>query len=282
MKNMATLKKYKPKDEKELHTIIENELDNLEEGLELLKHEMDTGKGIPDFLCVDSGRRIVIIEVKLHGDEDVLFQALKYYNKIDKDRYAIPQMFPNKKINAKEHPRIILIAEEFSDEIRQLATLVVPDVELYEYTVVIDSKNNKGIVFHPVTLPKIDETLTEPTTIQDHIDYITKEDLKPVLERIRNEIKSIGNEIKEYPTQYYIGFKFRGRQFAWIGTYRKYFDLGAHIIDDKGRLLDYESIRIEDGKEDYSEIMKKIKEAYNNLGGKLNEEGRPLNPPNYL
>ena len=88
----------------------------------------------------------------------------------------------------------------------------------------------------------------------------------------RQEIKSIGDEIKEYATQNYIGFKFSGRQFAWIETHRKSFDLGANIIDDKGHVLDYESIRIEDGKEDYSEIMEKIKEAYKNLGGKLNEE----------
>lgn len=128
-------------------------------------------------------------------------------------------------------------------------------------------------MFHPVTLPKIDETLTEPATIQDHIDYITKEELRPVLEKIRNEIKSIGDEIKEYPTRDYIGFKFKGRQFAWIATYRKYFDLGAHIIDEKGHLLNYESIRIENGKEDYSKIMKKIKEAIKILEVKLNEKG---------
>jgi len=270
---MVTLRKYKPKNEKELHTIIEKELDSLEEGLKLLKYEMGTGTGIPDFLCVDSGGRIVIIEVKLHEDEYVLFQALKYYNEIDKYRYVIAQMFPNKRINAKERPRIILIAEKFSDEIRRLTTLVVPDVELYEYTVVIDSKNNKGIVFHPVTLPKIDETLTEPTTIQDHIDYVTKDELKPLLEKIRNEIKSIGDDIKEYATQQYIGFKFGGRLFAWIGALRKSFELGAHIFDDKGHVLDYKSIRIEDGKEDYSEIMEEIREAYKKLGGKLNEEG---------
>ena len=98
---MATFKKYKPKSEKELHHIIEKELDSLEEGLELLKYEMGTGTSIPDFLCVDSGGRIVIIEVKLHEDEYVLFQALKYYNEIDKNRYVIAQMFPDKKINPK-------------------------------------------------------------------------------------------------------------------------------------------------------------------------------------
>ena len=269
---MATFQKYKPKNEKELHSIIEKELDSIEEGLELLKYEMGTGTGIPDFLCVDSGGRIVIIEVKLNEDEHVLFQALKYYNEIDKHRYVIAQMFPDKKINPKEHPRIILIAARFSDELRRLATLVVPDVELYDYTVLVDSANNKGIVFHPVTLPKIDETLTEPVTIKDHINYITNEDLKPVLEKIRNEIKGMGKEIKEYATQYYIGFKFKGRQFAWIAPHRKSFDLGAHIIDDESHLLAYESVRIEDGSENYSEIMQKIKEAYRNLGGRFQEK----------
>ncbi len=164
-----------------------------------------------------------------------------------------------------------MIAENFSDDLRRLTTLLVPDIELYEYTVVIDSKNNKGIIFHAVPLPKIDETLAEPVKIQDHIDYITKDSLKPVLEKIRKEIKSIGDEIKEYSTKDYIGFKFRGRQLAYIITHRKSFDIWVNIIDDKGHLLEYESFRIEDGKEDYSEMMEKIKEAYRNLGGKLKE-----------
>ncbi len=110
---MPTFRKYIPKSEKELHTIIEKDLDSLEEGLELLKYEMGLGTGIPDFLCVDSGGRLVIIEVKLHEDEYALFQALKYYNEIDKHRYVIAQMFPDKKINANEHPRIIFDSGEF-------------------------------------------------------------------------------------------------------------------------------------------------------------------------
>ncbi len=169
---------------------------------------MGVGSGIPDFLCVDSGGRLVIIEVKLNEDENVLFQGLRYYNEIDKNRYVIARMFPNKKIDPKEHPRVILIAEKFSDDIRRLATLVVPDVELYEYTVVVDSNNKKGIIFHPVTLPKIDENLAEPIKIKDHIEYITKDDLKPLLEKVINEIRSIGDDIKVYATQDYIGFKF--------------------------------------------------------------------------
>ncbi len=256
--------KYRPKTEKELHVIIEKELDCLEEGLELLKYEMGTESGVPDFLCVDSGGRLVIIEVKLHEDDKVLFQALRYYSEIDKDRYAIAQMFSNKSINPKEHPRIILIAEKFSDEIRRLTTLVMPDVELFEYTVVIvDSADNmKGIIYHPVTLPKIEETIAEPTTIEHHIEYITKEELKPIIEKIRTEIRAINEEIKEYSTQEYIGFKYQGRVLASIYTRRKSFDLVSTIIDDKGHILDYETIRIEGEGEDYSGLIEKIKESH--------------------
>jgi RecB family endonuclease NucS len=45
--------------EKELHTIIKSHLDSLELGLELLEYEKFLPKGIPDFLCVDSGGRVL-------------------------------------------------------------------------------------------------------------------------------------------------------------------------------------------------------------------------------
>lgn len=270
---MVTFTKYRPKIEKELHGVIEKELDALEEGLGLLKYEFGTGKGTPDFLCMDSGGRLLIIEVKLQEDGDILFQALRYYNDIDKDRYIIAKMFSDKKINPEEHPRIVLIAENFSDDIKRLSTLVVPDVELYEYTVLIGPNGKKGICYHSVSLPKIDESLSKPLSIEDHRNYLTKESLKTVLDKIREDIKNIGEGVEEYVTQSYIGFKFEGRQFAYIQPQRKSFDIGAHMIDDKRQLLDrYASIRIETGAEDYSEIFEKLKVSYKNLGGKLKED----------
>jgi len=272
---MATLKKYKPKNEKELHTIIEKELDSLEEGLKLLRYEMSMGTGIPDFLCVDSGGRLTIIEVKLNEDELALFQALRYYFDINKHRYAIARMFSKYDINPEEDPRIILIAETFSSNIIKVAALVKPDVELYEYTVVIDSKGNKGIVFHPRPILKIEELPTKPISIDEHINYITDDKLKKLLNKIIDEIKNIGQDIVIHPTQYYIGFKYKGRLFAYIETYRKAFDIWVPPLDDEGHIIkdaDYDYTRIENAEQDYSEIMKKIKEDYVKLGGKLYEE----------
>jgi len=267
---MITLKKTKPKNEKELHSIIEKELDALEEGLVLLKYEFALTKGIPDFLCVDSGERLVIIEVKLQEDENILFQALRYYNEIDKDRYVIAKMFSKKNINPKEHPRIVLIAEKFSDDIRRLSTLVIPDIELYEYTLLLTSDGKEGICYHAVSLPKVEEIITKPKLPDEIKKYLTKDILKPLFDKIIDQVKNISKDIDVYTTQDYVGFKFRGRQIAYLWPHRKSFDIVAANIDENGRTIEFDSVRIEEGTEDYTETIEKIKKSFEILGGKAN------------
>jgi len=265
---MPVLRKVKPRSEKELHELIEKELDALEEGLELLKREFGLRKGTPDFLCVDSGGRLVIIEVKLQEDENMLFQALRYYNEIDKDRYVIAKLFPRKNVGPEQHPRILLIAEKFSDDMRRMTTLVFPDVELYEYTALLTADGKRGICYHPVSLPRIEEIPPKPRGIEDHREYITKDELKPVFDELILEVKAIGKGIEEYATQSYVGFRYKGRQIGWVGPQRKSLIIGAVVIDENGPVVDYPSTRIETGDEDYKEIAHKIRETYQSLGGK--------------
>jgi RecB family endonuclease NucS len=99
---MSTFINYKPSTEKELHGIIEAELDALEEGLSLLNYEFAMETGRADFLCVDSGGRLAVIDVKLHEDENVLFQALRYFSSIDKDRYIIANLYPDKHVDPND------------------------------------------------------------------------------------------------------------------------------------------------------------------------------------
>lgn len=262
---MITLKKYKPKNEKELHSIIEEELDALEEELNLLKYEFDMGRGRPDFLCVDSGGRLVIIEVKLEEDDNILFQALRYYTDIDKERYVIAKMFKETEVDPSEHPRILLIAGKFSDYIRRLSTLVVPDVELFEYTVLSTPEEKQGVCYHAVTLPKIDDIPTKPKSITELKNYIKKDALKPHFDKIMKEIENIGEGIEKYATQGYVGFKYKGRQIAWLWPLRKSFDLGSIVVDSDGHVLENDSVRIETGAESYNDIYDKIKESFGNI-----------------
>ncbi len=269
---MPTLKKYLPQSEAELHMLIQRELDAVEEGLELLQHEYPSGKGILDFLCVDSGGRLVIVEVKLHEDENILFQALRYFSDIDKNRYLVATVFPERHVTPEESPRIILIAEKFSEDIKRLSTLVVPEIELLEYSMVTLPDGEKGIIYHSVSLPIAARPPAEPKTVDKLIEYLKEDSLKPTLAKMRHAIKGLGKGIEEYATQGYIGYKHTsGRQFAYIKIYRKAIEFGAHIIDENKQLLDYEGIRVEKGEEDYSEVFEKIKTAFTNLGGKIGD-----------
>jgi hypothetical protein len=266
---MPTFSIYKPASEKELHGIIEKELDALEDGLSVLQYEFTTETGRPDFLCVDSGGRLTIIEVKLHEDENVLFQGLRYFSTIDKLRYSISNSFREQRISPEEHPRLILIAESFSEDIKRLSTLVKPEVELFEYTVAVSPENKKGIIYHPVGLPIIEETLPKPPNYEKLRDYLTNDALKPVLEKIRIDIKGISNVIDEYFTNSYVGYKYKGRNIASILTHRKLLDIGYAIIDEDKSNVDYKYTRLSNEAESYTEALENIKKSLVNLGGKL-------------
>lgn len=266
---MATFETYEPQNEKELHSIIEKELNLLEDGLSLLKYEMPVGRGIPDFLCVDSGGRLVIIEVKVQEDENILFQALRYYADINKSRYVIANIFSKNDINPNLVPRVVLIAKRFSEDIRLLGTFVNIDVELYEYTTLKDSGGVKGIVYHPISLHKVEESIVEPSRMEDHKEYITNDDLKPVFDKVRKDINNIHNDIEEYVTQSYIGYKYNGRLLSWIAAQRKSFDVGVNNINEKGEAINSDSVRIKTGNEDYIELIDKMKESFTSLGGQL-------------
>ena len=79
-------------------------------------------------------------------------------------------------------------------------------MELFEYSVITSKSGEKGIVFHPVTLPFDDAPPTQPKSITDLINYNTDQSMRELVEEIREKIKAIGHGIVEYPTQGYIGF----------------------------------------------------------------------------
>ncbi|MGD9161330.1 MAG: DUF5655 domain-containing protein [Desulfobacteraceae bacterium] len=83
-----------------------------------------------------------------------------------------------------------------------------------------------------------------------------------IFDEVRKKVKQQGEGIEEYVTLSYIGYKYHGRQLAWISAQRKSFDLGVVIINEKKELIDYDPIRITNGNEDISEFLDKIKESY--------------------
>lgn len=262
-------KKDEVESEGELHQLMMEDIEALEEGITILKNEFQCGdRGAADFLYVDSGNRLGVIEVKKDTSEDIVFQGLRYYDWVAKNRYAIANMFPDAKINTNEDPRLTLVAKTFSDNIRSLTTHFIPDIELFEYRILKTEDNIRGLYFHPISPPKIEETPTEPMTEKDLIDYMTDDNLRRIFKEKKKEIMDIHPAIKPRTTQNYLGFLYKGRFIAALYPLRKAFDIQAAKLDDDAHVIDYPWIRIEHGDEDYSSQTKLIKDAIQKLDKK--------------
>ena len=128
---MSSLPKLSSPSEKELQTISERYLDDLEQGLMFVDHYVPVGPGIVDTLALDSNSNPVIIEYKAVTDavEEALVQGMAYASWINKNPDAITRFISEKNPKALPKslgdPRIILVAPSFGRNlIRHLQHLV--------------------------------------------------------------------------------------------------------------------------------------------------------------
>jgi hypothetical protein len=182
-------------------------------------------------------------------------------------------MFQDKKIKPELEPRIILVAGRFSDDLRWLATLVTPEVELYEY-VILQYGGAKGIYFHQVTLPKVEEVPPPPPSFEELEKYIIDEGIRNYFKKVVDSIESAIRGAEKYPTRNYVGFRVKGRLIGYVYPHRNSFDVGAPELDENGRLIESQPQynRVEKPNEDVEEIIKRIKNNYKILTGKEPQE----------
>lgn len=261
---MFEVKNYIPKNEKELHDFIERKIEDMEEGLKILKYEMEISpqKKI-DFLCVDKNLRLVVIEVKLKEDNAVLWQAMEYYNELEKKRYNMVSMFKDHQIDANKDPKIILIASKFSSDIRRMCNHVSPDVDLYTYHVLENEEKKLAIIFTKQDQPQI-ETIREIPKLVNHRNILSKNELKPIFDKVRADIRKIDeNNLKEYVTKSYVAYSYRNRIVCGIITRKSFFYIFINSWNENfTRLLDdYTNITIECESDNYDVAIKKIKQS---------------------
>ncbi len=264
---MSNINKYTPKDEAELHTLIIKDIDNLEEGMNKIQHEINLHGNIPDILCVDSGSRLSIIEIKLDEDRNVLFQGLRYYTEVERLRWQLANIYKASKIDPNQDPRIILIAQSFTEETKRMCMHIKPTIDLYEYSTILDSNNEIGTIFNSVPIP-VEQTIPEIKTIDDFKNYIKKQDLKVIFEDTRASVKEINEKIEEYCTQSYVGYKYKKKQIAWIKTKRTEIEFGVLIREGRNRVEDYPKLTIKNegyNKKEYQDLITNIRNSINVL-----------------
>ncbi len=259
------IKPYKPKNEKELHLLINKHLDVL--NLQLIQYEFKFESDIPDFLCIDENGKLSIIEVKLGIDKNIIFQAVRYYRMVEKYKYLIAKEIP--KINPNEDTRVILIAKDYNNDTKNISEFLDIDLTLYTYNAVfVQEIGRPGITFNevlitpserlkPIIIPKI----------EDHVNRFSSKKIKQIYDQIVEKIKSLNLGIEMFAVKKYIGFKYKGRNVAAIHIRKTFFWLISFKYDEDRKYLGDIASKVETGKE---EEINNVYETINKLIDMIN------------
>ena len=112
------MKKYKIVEvqEKDLEELVRKYPEYIEQGLKYVDHQKRTDRGPLDVLFVDSGKALVVAELKVVEDDSMLVQGIDYYDYITRNIEGLARAYRTKSISIDptQRPRLFLVAPSFS------------------------------------------------------------------------------------------------------------------------------------------------------------------------
>lgn len=110
------MKKYTKSDvsEQELEDIVRRNAGLIEEGLVYVDHQKPAAGGRLDVLLVDSGKSLVVAELKVIQDDGMLIQGLDYYDYVSTHVESFARLYKTHSIKPTQQVRLFLVAPTFS------------------------------------------------------------------------------------------------------------------------------------------------------------------------
>ena len=260
------LKELKFERESELEAILTENPNVIEEGLSVIDTQVITNSGRLDILGLDSGKALVVIELKIEASDEMLWQTLDYYDWIFRNIDTVKRLYPDSDIDYSQTPRLMLIAPGFSEVIKRRAVYLETSVELQEYKY-LEAGNEKGMLLSPVSIPPApwDERPEKRRSPEELVGYITNEQSRELCQRVIERIKSIGTSIQALSRKYHIALYVRGSRFAAISPRREFFWVETYIGEE------WKATKI-GTEEDFDNILEDVKTSFLKLEGSLQEE----------
>lgn len=262
---MSKLKRIAVREERILEDLLIQNPEVLEEELRVLDHQVVTDSGPLDILAVDGSGVLTVIELKITESDDMLLQALRYYDWVYTNIGFLANHFGkerNVEIEEAETPRIILVAPSFSETAKRLVRYLRPSVDLFEYEYLQAPSGEQLLYCRSVELEETRPVRTPPDYLE-HIDYITATSVRNACETLTDSIVEMGDRIERRGQQYYMGFKYAGSLFLRIVTRREYFYL---YFPREGGWTAGE-IKIATPEDITDDVLQKIQQAYVDVGG---------------
>ncbi len=224
------MKSYKKVDvsESQLEDFIRQDAGVIEEGLAYVDHQSITdAKGRLDVLLVDSGKSLVLAELKVVQDDGMLMQVIDYYDFVCKNIEAYARLYPAHEINPKQQVRLLLVAPVFSQTLINRCKWINAPISLFEFVCLkFEGDNDRALVFSEQPIPAPPKVLAI-TQIEDHLNYITDQDVRKKASSLLAEIKTWNPGISIDPVQSGVSIKINGKVFAAFSALRKFYRLAT-------------------------------------------------------
>lgn len=238
--------------EEEIQKAFQEDLTVLEDGLRFAAEFVPIGRGEIDTLAIDDEDRLVVIEYKKPGGSDLeaLVQAMDYAVWCGDHLDFIEKYI--RRINPKsvggidrftDDVRIVLIASDFDERIKNAAYAVENQLALYSYSMTPHESNREEIRIVPSlvldTSVPTSRTVHMPNAEEDHLKE--HENLRDLYGKLIGRILQIDPSIRTNPApQDYIGLTFK-KMFGAVHFKKKWIRLELWLNTNNSRYTNYSS-----------------------------------------
>lgn len=230
------MKKYRKADvsEQELEDLVRRNTGLIEEDLLYVDHQKPAAGGRLDVLMADSGKSLVVAELKVTQDDGMLLQGLDYYDYVSTHVESFARLYKTHAIDPTQQVRLFLIAPSFSQTLVNRCKWLDLPISLFRFNCLKFEGDDEIIpIFteQQITAPPV---IIEVTHLDDHLNYITDTAVRAKVTALLDEIKNWkpGN-ISIDPIKYSISLKVNGRVFSYLSPRRQHYLIGTFDADDE-------------------------------------------------
>ena len=224
------MKSYKKIDvsEQQLEDLVRRHAGTIEDGLGYVDHQKQAAGGRLDVLMVDSGKSLVVAELKVVQDDGMLMQGIDYYDYISSHVEAFARLYNTHKVDPMQEVRLFLIAPSFSQTLINRCKWINLPIFLFTFNCLnFDGEEDLVPIFWEQAIPTLPEII-EVTHLDDHLNYITDPQVRSKVSALLDEINNWKpGSISLDSIKYAISMKINGRVFAYLYPRRKHYLLAT-------------------------------------------------------
>jgi len=120
--------------EQELEDLVRQHADAIEDALVYVDRQHSTPGGRLDVLMVDSGKSLVVAELKVVEDDGMLLQGLDYYDYVSMHREAFARLYKTHAPDPTQHVRLFLVAPSFSQTLINRCKWIAAPISLFTFS----------------------------------------------------------------------------------------------------------------------------------------------------